>query len=300
MVTKEQFTPVADGLIVLAPAKINLSLLIAGKRPDSFHEIETLMTKINLFDELLIENGLKKGLELICKGPHWAPQGKENLVYRACEMLLKSCNYKADLKITLTKNIPAGSGLGSASSDAAAALIGINKLLNLDADKAKISEIAARLGSDVPFFLGGPLAVCTGKGEKIKKIDKKFNFSALLFLPDVTVSTKTVYANYKHNKAEYNQLSAKINGHIRKNRFDLVSQMCVNMLAETCFGLHKELYDLKAEIESKGIGPLCLSGSGSSMFCITDGITRHKAVKCRRTVVEKISCKSVIICNNRW
>ena len=110
---KEQFEIIGDGLLIRAPAKINLSLLIAGKRPDGFHDIETIMAKVNFYDELLIEQGRKSGIELICKGPHWAPEAKENLVNRAAEMLLTSCGRPSDIKITLTKNIPAGSGLGS-------------------------------------------------------------------------------------------------------------------------------------------------------------------------------------------
>jgi len=98
MAGKEQITIVGDGLLVLAPAKINLSLLIAGKRPDGFHEIETVMAKVNFFDEILIQQGQKAGIELLCKGPNWAPQGKENLIYQACEMLLANCRYRPILK----------------------------------------------------------------------------------------------------------------------------------------------------------------------------------------------------------
>ena len=210
-VGKEQFETVGDGLLVRAPAKINLSLLIAGRRPDGFHEIETVMAKVNFYDQILIESTAKAGIELLCKGPEWAPEGEENLAYKAAKMLLDSYCAKANIKITLTKNIPAGSGLGSASSDAAAVLLGLNRHLQLKADSRRLSEMAAALGSDVSFFLGGPLAFCTGKGEKIKRLEKKFNFSALLLLPNVTVSTKKVYANYKHDSALYNKLNSQIN-----------------------------------------------------------------------------------------
>ena len=90
MVDKEQIETVGNGLLVRAPAKINLSLLIAGKRPDGFHELETIMAKVNWYDEILIEPGQKQGIELVCRGPQWAPTGKENLVYRAAGILLKT------------------------------------------------------------------------------------------------------------------------------------------------------------------------------------------------------------------
>jgi 4-diphosphocytidyl-2-C-methyl-D-erythritol kinase len=300
MVGKEQITTLSDGLRVLAPAKVNLSLLIAGKRPDGFHEIETIMAKANLFDEILIQPSEKPGIELLCKGPYWAPEGKENLAYKASEMLLENSRSQANLKITLTKNIPAGSGLGSASSDAAATLIALNKYLDLKLSNRRLAKLASKLGSDVAFFLGGPLAFCTGKGEKIKKLKENFNFSALLMLPDVSVSTKKVYANYKHNPAIYQNLNAQINLHLAKNRIDLVSRMCANMLETSSFSLYRELFDLKAKVESLGIAPLCLSGSGSAMFCIIDNANDKKIRENRHKLREKTGCKSVIVSNNRW
>ena len=300
MVGKEQITALSDGLRVLAPAKVNLSLLIAGKRPDGFHEIETIMAKVNLFDEILIQPGEKPDIELLCKGPYWAPQGKQNLAYKASEMLLENSRSQANIKITVKKNIPAGSGLGSASSDAAATLIALNKYLDLKLSNHRLAKLAPKLGSDVAFFLGGPLAFCTGKGEKIKKLKENFNFSALLILPDVSVSTKKVYANYKHNPAIYQKLSTQINSHLVKNRIDLVSRMCANMLETSCFSLYKELFDLKAKVESLGIAPLCLSGSGSAMFCIIESFDEKKVRKNRHKLREKTGCKSVIVSNNRW
>ncbi len=298
MTNKEQFNVVRDGLVVLAPAKINLSLLIAGKRPDGFHEIETVMAKINWFDEIRIEPGEKTGIELICNGKQWAPQGRENLVYQACQMLFDACGKSADVKITLTKNIPAGTGLGSASSDAAATLLGVDKYLKLRLSRKKLGELAAKLGSDVAFFLGGPLAFCTGKGEKIVRLSKNFDFLALLILPAVSVSTKRVYENYIHEPGIYEKLHAQINTLIAKNRVDLVAGMCANMLQTSCFDLHKELAELKTRIESLGFGQLCLSGSGSSMFLIVDG--EEKARQYQRKLEEQIGCKSVIVSNNRW
>ena len=300
MVGKEQITVFGDGLLVLAPAKINLSLLVAGKRPDGFHEIETIMAKVNLFDEIFIEQGVRGGIELACKGPHRAPWGKENLAYKACEMLLKSCGSKGDIKITLTKNIPAGAGLGSASSDAAATLIGVSKFLQLPVEPQKLHEIATNLGADVPFFLDGPLAFCTGKGEKIKKLDKNFNFSVLLILPNVSVSTKRVYANYKDNRAYFEKLRTRINSNIEKNKIDLIANLCANMLFKSCLQLHNELAELKIRIEVLGAGPVCLTGSGSALYVLFDSSEEQKAKLWKKTLTQSIGCESVIVNNNRW
>jgi 4-diphosphocytidyl-2-C-methyl-D-erythritol kinase len=300
MAGKKQFRLIRNGLLVRAPAKINLSLLIAGKRPDGFHNIETIMAKVSFYDEILIQKSKRKGIQLICKGPYWAPAGEENLVYKAAKKLLDHCSRATNLKITLTKNIPAGSGLGSASSDAAATLMGLNKLLRLNVKAGQLWKIATELGSDVPFFLDGPLAFCTGKGEKIKKIRKIFNFSAILMLSNINASTKKVYANYKHNSALCGKLSRKIKGLIRKNSVDLVPQMCANMLQKSCFELYKGLSELKATAESLGLGPVCLSGSGSSLFCIATGGSEKIITESKRIIEQKLGCKSVIVCNNRW
>ncbi|NIP25698.1 MAG: 4-(cytidine 5'-diphospho)-2-C-methyl-D-erythritol kinase [Phycisphaerae bacterium] len=300
MSSKEQFETVNDGLLVRAPAKINLSLLIAGKRPDGFHELETVMAKVDFYDQILIEPGQKAGIEFLCRGPYWAPDGKDNLVYQACEMLLDSSDRNDDIRITLTKNIPAGSGLASASSDAASTLIGLNRYLSLALPNHRLAKLAEKLGSDVAFFLDGPLAFCTGKGEKIKKITKIFDFTALLILPDISVSTKKVYANYRHDPPMYEKLSKLIKSHIEKNRFDLASKMCANMLGISCFNLHRELADLKASIETLGIGPLCLSGSGSAMFVIMDRKEEERARRDKCKLDERIGCTSMIVSNNRW
>ncbi len=300
MVNREQITPVGNGLSVLAPAKVNLSLLIAGKRPDGFHEVETVMAKVNWYDEILIQPSRKPGIELICKGPHWAPEGQENLVCQAAKLLVGGDRPEANLKIALTKNVPVGTGLGSASSDAAATLIGLNEHLELELDKESLLKSAAKLGSDVPFFLNGPLALCTGKGEKIRELDQNFAFLALIALPDVSISTKEVYANYKHDPALYKKLSARINDHIQKNRIDLVVKMCANMLAKSCFEREGGLAKLKAEIESLDIGPWCLSGSGSAMLCVIESGDEERAIRYKRKLEEKTGCKSIIVSSNRW
>ena len=300
MADREQITTVGDGLIVLAPAKINLSLLIAGKRPDGFHEIETIMAKINWCDEILIEPGRQNGIELICKGPHWAPAGSDNLVWRAAQMLLGDCRPTPNVRITLTKNIPAGTGLGSASSDAAATLIGLNKRFRLGLDKGQLSNAAAHLGSDVAFFLGGPLAMCKGKGEKIEEIEENFDFEAILVLPNVSVSTQKVYAQYKHNPDLYERLAAQINSHIRENRIDLAAKMCANMLEEGCFDLDGRLARLKEKCGSLNIGSFCLSGSGSAMFCIIQCGDQDNAEGFQRTFEDKVGCRCILVANNRW
>jgi 4-diphosphocytidyl-2-C-methyl-D-erythritol kinase len=370
MAVSKQFTKAGDGLLVRAPGKINLSLLVAGKRPDGYHELETIMAKINWYDEILIEHKSEirnpksearnskpeirnpksetsndrpeTNIELICKGPYDVPEGKDNLVYKAAKLILgaaggrinneipnpkieisnksaysgqvpkpknqisnteqrtQNAEHKTEgIRITLTKNMPAGTGLGSGSSDAAGTLMGINKFLGLGFSKKELAGLAGQLGSDVAFFLGGPISFCTGRGEKVKKIDK-CEFGVLLVVPNVNVSTQRVYGNYRHNQAEYERFHWEINGYIKKKRIDLVCELCANMLQESCFELHPELKELKKRIERAGIRPLCLSGSGSSMYCVINNRNEEGVKAYRDNHARDLSCGNVIVNNNSW
>jgi 4-diphosphocytidyl-2-C-methyl-D-erythritol kinase len=300
MADMQQFERIGEGLLVRAPAKINLSLLIVGKRPDGFHELETIMAKIDWCDEIRIEPGGQAGIELICQGPEWAPQSQENLVYRAAELILGARGRTADLRLTLVKNVPAGSGLGSASSDAAATLLGLNQNLDLRLPVESLAELAAQLGSDVAFFLNGPLAFCTGRGEKIEKLSASFPFTALLILPPVSVSTKEVYAHYVHEPDLLRQWKNQISEYVRENKVDLVAKMCANMLRRTCFHLFEELGKLEEAIESLGLGPICLSGSGSAMYSILSEQDMGRLDSLQDAIRERLGCRSVVVRNNRW
>jgi len=298
MYTKEQFERAGDGLLVRAPAKINLSLLVDGKRPDGYHEIETIMAKVSFYDEVILEKGEKNGIQLICKGKYSVPSGQDNIVYKAAQRLLSQSDTQSNIKMTLLKNIPPGSGLGGASSDAASTITGLNKLLQLGIGREVMKNIAAELGSDVPFFLGGPLAVCRGRGEKIVNIGQKFDFLCLLILPNISVSTKRAYDVFKPDKAVFDTLRCQISGLLRKNRIDLISLMCANMLFAKSFSLYSEIVEIKREIEDLGFGPLCLSGSGSALFLLLQDY--NEGDKIRKVITEKTGYSCVIFHNNRW
>ncbi len=298
---KSQFQTTEQGLLVRAPAKINLSLLIAGKRDDGFHNIETIMAKVDHFDELLIGESSTPGIHLTCTGPHWAPEGPENLVYKAAKLVCDYCSISPSLKLTLTKNIPAGTGLGSGSSDAAATLIGINHLLNLELPRETLGNLAATLGSDVAFFVYGPLSYCTGRGEVIEELPTFFDFTAILILPNISVSTPEVYRAYTHNHDIYTQLHQEINGYIKENKIAFAAKMCTNMLSDSCFGLERGLAIAKERIEGRGIGTVCLSGSGSAMYCMVDSAADQGQLdSLQDVIIQETGYCSVIIRNIRW
>ena len=173
-----------------APAKINLFLRVVGKRPDGFHELETIFERIDLADELTFEAA--PVLSLTCSDPNLSC-GEGNLVLKAARLLQKASGTSQGAKIHLTKRIPIAAGLGGGSSDAAAALQGLNRLWKLQWPKGKLIELAAQLGSDVPFFLYDvPFAIGRGRGERCEPIEGQ-PLAHVLVVPDTHLSTKEIY-----------------------------------------------------------------------------------------------------------
>lgn len=296
MNSKEQFEYGPDSLLVRAPAKINLLLLIAGKRPDGFHELETVMAKVNLYDELLFEHTSKPGIQLVCKGKYDVDCGDDNLIIKAC----KAMGVENGIKITLEKNISLGAGLGGGSSDAAATLMGLNKFCNLNKTEDFLHEAAASLGSDINFFLGGPVAFCTGRGEKIQKINKKIEFFAALVFPGVNTSTEKVYSNYLHEIQLYKKVKTEKLTPLLKNKIDFGPQICANMLEYSCYDLHPGIADLKNKLMSLDIGKVCLSGSGSTIFVMFDSLESSRVSQLWRKLQDNVRYDSLIVSNNRW
>ena len=186
----------AGGLVVAAPAKLNLFLEVLGQRPDGYHELETLMVAIDLFDTLELQPAAAGEITLECDPPG-LPTGPENLVYKAAERLRAKAN-RPDLGATirLTKRIPAQAGMGGGSSDAAAAIEGLNRIWNLGMAKRELADVAAEVGSDVAFFLDLPAAWCTGRGEVVtpERGGRAFDF-VVVNLP-VGVSTAAAFRAY--------------------------------------------------------------------------------------------------------
>src|ERR1017187_779716 len=179
-----------------SPGKVNLLLNILGKRPDGFHELETVMHPVNFFDVIRFERG-GGGIQLACDEPA-LPVDAQNLVYRAAEAFLKLHDPRAGVRIHLQKKIPLAAGLGGGSGNAATTLLALNELYDQPLAAKILCEIAATLGSDIPFFLQNKPALATGRGEKIQPLE---NFPALcgkaflLIHPGFGISTAWAYQN---------------------------------------------------------------------------------------------------------
>ena len=184
----------AEGVEVLAPAKLNLYLEILGKRPDGYHEIETLMVAVNLHDRLSFADDKSGAITLTCDDPRM-PGGGANLVVKAAERLKAASGSQRGAAIVLNKVIPAEAGLAGGSSDAAATLVGLDRLWGLNTSTEKLETVAAKVGSDVAFFLNGPAAICRGRGERVETLSLRSRLHFVLICPPAGVSTADVYRN---------------------------------------------------------------------------------------------------------
>jgi len=194
-----RFRSQGPSLVVDTPAKLNLFLDVRGKRPDGFHELETVMVSIGLFDTLRFTLSPDPGLALRVDSTLTGisaplPPADDNLVVRAARLLAAETGCRRGARIHLRKRIPLASGLGGGSSDAAAALVGLNRLWRTGLTSAELHRLAAQLGSDVNFFLDShPLALCRGRGEQIEPVSLRSPLYFVLVRPPSGLATRDVF-----------------------------------------------------------------------------------------------------------
>ncbi len=186
-----------SAITIKAFAKINLGLRIVGTRPDGYHEIETTLQSLDLHDTLVLKSLNSSAIQLEVSSPWQLPTGRENLVYRAAELLVLRLRRDLGVRIVLEKRIPVGAGLGGGSSDAAATLVGLNELFHLGLGRAQLHELAVALGSDVPYFLMGGLCRGRGRGERLESLPPRFTaYHFVLAMPASALATADVYRTY--------------------------------------------------------------------------------------------------------
>lgn len=254
-------------LEILAPAKINLFLEVKKKREDNYHEIETVMQSISLYDTLTFS--LDKDVSLDCRYPG-IPLDESNLVVRAALLLKDFFKVKKGAKITLTKQIPISSGLAGGSTDAAAALWSLNKLWKLGLSKKEMIRIGKELGADVPFCLTGKTALAGGIGEKLQPLPSLVPTWFVLICPGLEISTAFIYKSFKLTnrlKSSKNMVLALKEGNGQK-----VGSLLFNRLEEVTFKHYPFLLELKQKLIEAGASSALMSGSGGAIF----GIAKSK------------------------
>ncbi len=261
-----------------SPAKVNLTLLITGKRDDGYHDIESIMHRISLCD--IMEFSANDDIELVCNIP--GLQNTSNLVYKAAVLLKNKTGYQGGAIISLTKNIPMQAGLGGGSSNAATALIGLNELWNTGLTLDELISIAAEIGSDVPFFLMGEAALAQGRGEKLTAIPDSCNFDIAIVKPITGLATGTVYKTLNappfSDKNHLQQETAMMIHALKIGHPVAVGSSLYNDLQVPAYSLLPELKDIHDITEEMGALGILLCGSGSATFAICDSAEIARAI----------------------
>jgi 4-diphosphocytidyl-2-C-methyl-D-erythritol kinase len=263
---------------IRAPAKINLNLRVVGRRADGYHLIDTIMAPVSLYDEIdirKIERSIKTkkiarpSITVTCRPLSAAPAGKQNLAYRAAQLVLKKARSEQSIAIRIHKRIPVGAGLGGGSSDAAATMVGLNRLLKLGFSTRQLERLALDLGADVPFFVRGRPARARGIGERLQPIGAIPRHWIVIVYPGFAVSTGWVFRNLpvKLTKTRVNtSITSLLRGH--NNLVD----MLVNDLETVTLRRFPRIQSLKDSLLRAGAAGCLMSGSGSSVF----GVFRSK------------------------
>ncbi|MBF0486219.1 MAG: 4-(cytidine 5'-diphospho)-2-C-methyl-D-erythritol kinase [Candidatus Omnitrophica bacterium] len=277
-------------------AKLNLALRITGRRKDGFHELVTLFERIDLKDTLTFSPLNTKEIRMTCTHPG-VPCDERNLVYKVARLLQEKYHVRQGAKIHIQKRIPVAAGLAGGSSNAATALLGLNRLWGLGLARKELLLLAAKVGSDVAFFLyDASWAIGTGRGEKIKILDLPRNFHHCLVTPRITLLTPEVYGVYRDRFARVRGKTSwagsvdsltKVNDDVRilicslrKSDVKGAGKNLMNDLEPAIITLEPRLKELKTKLLKEEVAGVAFSGSGPSIFALA--FTRRAALRLKK------------------
>ncbi len=256
-------------LLEKAPAKINLSLDVLYKRPDGYHEVEMIMTTIDLADRL--EFTLLESDEVhIVSHNRFVPDDQRNLAYQAAVLLKRRYSVKKGVSIKIAKMIPVAAGLAGGSSDAAATLRGLNKLWNLRLSMDELAQLGAEIGSDVSFCVYGGTALARGRGERIQHLPVPPTCWVVLAKPYIGVSTADVYRRLDVSNILHPRTELMIHA-LEKADFKGVCENLGNVLEDVTLRVHPEVASIKEQMKRFGADAVLMSGSGPTVF----GLVQH-------------------------
>ena len=283
-----------NGMLLYAPAKINLNLLVAPPRPDGFHPVDAIVAKITLYDRLELRPRSDGEIVLDCGRADCGPV-ERNLVTRAARQLARGRDV-CGVDIKLTKVIPPGAGLGGGSSDAAAALRGLNIFWRLDLDAGALSDLGTELGSDVPLFLGPPAARMTGRGECVERLEV-CEFTAVILMSGLMCSTVEVYGAYDRlgTAGQLQQIDPRT---LTDEHPSVWRASLQNDLAAAAMQVCPELSSIRNRVASAVDAPVHITGSGSAMFILCDEATDARRIV--ETLDKDLQEMCVIVGQNPW
>lgn len=259
-----------------APAKINLTLDVLYKRPDDFHEVEMVMTTVDLADRIWLRSRAD-GQIVIKTVDHFIPNDQRNLAYQAAELIMKNFNIKEGVEITIEKSIPVAAGLAGGSSDAAATLRGLNRLWNLGLSLDELAALGSQIGSDISFCVHGGTALATGRGEKIQKLPSPPNCWVVLAKPAISVSTASIYGNLKLDQSPHPDTLAMIEA-LKNKDYKKMCETLGNVLEPVTMSLYPEVGLLKEQMKKFGADAVLMSGSGPTVFGFVDNEARVRRI----------------------
>ncbi|MBN1352271.1 4-(cytidine 5'-diphospho)-2-C-methyl-D-erythritol kinase [candidate division KSB1 bacterium] len=258
-------------------AKINIGLRILGKRPDGYHDIETVFQEVDLHDTISMTPAMD-GIEITCSHPD-LPTDERNLAYKAAALVKKTYSVSSGIQIFIEKRIPFGAGLGGGSSNAAVVLKGLSAIWNLAIPKIELNALALQLGSDVPFFLEGGVALAHGRGEIITKVKSFPNFICLLVYPNIEISTKWSYKNYNLFLTKTKK-NVKLGGSFLKSiKLREFRDVFHNDLEGIAFRHYPVLGKIKQQLFHYNAEFALMSGSGSTVYGLFDSETEAQKAK---------------------
>ena len=287
-----------QALVVRTPSKLNLFLDVLGKRPDGYHELETLMVSIGLYDTLRFQANASGRLELSLHEAspgvtrqmrELLPLDERNLVLKAALLLREQTGCTLGASIQLAKSIPLQAGLGGGSSDAAAALVGLNRLWNLGLSLAELHPLAAQLGSDVNFFLDSvPLALCRGRGEQITAEPLARPLHFVVVKPPGGLSTRDVFLALKPDRAS--RCSAALRKTLHTGDLSQIGTQLHNALEVPAVELNEEVAEVLASLDRVSSVGRLMTGSGSSCFALC----AHRGQAVRAAHQLRASCRGQV------
>ena len=250
----------------LAPAKVNLYLRVVGKRKDGYHLINSLMVPVDLYDEIEITKppGARKSLTVSCDDP-MVPVGRKNIAHKAAQLVLHHAGVTHPVNVHIRKKIPVGAGLGGGSSDAAATMLGLNRLFGLGVSKKNMLQLALQLGADVPFFVHGRPAIARGIGERLRLLASFPKLWIVILYPGFPVSTKWAYQSLKFKLTKVIK-NTKLSLHL--DDYGELARLLVNDLERVTIRRYPRIAHLKERLLQEGATGALMSGSGSSVFGI--------------------------------
>ncbi|NEU32538.1 4-(cytidine 5'-diphospho)-2-C-methyl-D-erythritol kinase [bacterium LRH843] len=256
---------------VKAPAKINLTLDAIKKRTDGYHEVEMIMTTVDLADRIDLK-ATDDGIITVEVSEGFVPNDNRNLAYQAADLLKKRFHVKKGVSIYITKRIPVAAGLAGGSSDAAATLKGLNRIWGLGLKRNELAELGAEIGSDVSFCVYGGTALATGRGEMIQEIASPPPFWVILAKPPIGVSTADIYKRLDVGNIVHANTKGMIEA-IEQGNFTGICGNLHNVLETVTLDMYPEVRNIKEQMLKFGADGVLMSGSGPTVF----GLVEHES-----------------------